>query len=210
MSLKNPSAVLLDLGNVVVDIDFRRVFRSWSESANVDERRFYDRWQVDEAYRQHEIGATDFTAYSEHLAELFDVELSHDDWLAGWNALFLAPFQDVIDRLQVVSEQLPTFCFSNTNAAHYANWSRRYREELRVFQRVFVSNEIGLRKPDIHAFEFVASEMALPPAQILFIDDTLENVEGARAAGMRAVHVTSSAQVLLALAGLDGDMQASH
>ncbi|MEE8245159.1 MAG: HAD-IA family hydrolase [Pseudomonadales bacterium] len=202
MSSEIPSALLLDLGNVVVDIDFRRVFASWSESAGVDVVRFYDRWQLDEAYKQHEIGATDFTTYCKHLSELFDVELSDDAWLTGWNALFLSPFPDVMACLTVICAQLPTYCFSNTNAAHHALWSGRYETALSVFERVFVSNEIGLRKPDVAAFEHVASEMAHPPGQILFIDDTLENVEGARTAGMQAAHVTSSAQVVRTLEDL--------
>lgn len=199
MSSQNPSAILLDLGNVVVDIDFHGVFASWSKSARVDIMRFYDRWQLDEAYKQHEVGATDFTTYCKHLTELFDVELSDDAWLTGWNALFRSPLRDVVARLRVVCEQLPTYCFSNTNAAHHAAWSARYEAELSLFERVFVSNEIGLRKPDVAAFKHVATAMAQPPAQILFIDDTLENVEGARAAGMRAVHARSPADVLRAL-----------
>ena len=197
-----PSAVLLDLGNVFVDIDFRKVFRSWAVSAGVDEQRFYDRWQLDEIYKQHEIGAIDFNTYAKHLSAVFDVELTTDEWLQGWNALFLAPFGDVVEVVQLVCESLPTYCFSNTNAAHHATWSQRYEQELSVFQKVFVSNEIGLRKPDIPAFEFVANEMAMPPEKILFVDDTRENVDGARAAGMQAVHVRSSADVVRALEGL--------
>ncbi|MNC96516.1 Alpha-D-glucose-1-phosphate phosphatase YihX [compost metagenome] len=66
---------------------------------------------------------------------------------------------------------------------------------LRVFRRVFVSCEIGKRKPDAEAFRAVAADMGFPESRILFFDDSLENVEGARAVGMRAVHVKSIADV---------------
>lgn len=65
-----------------------------------------------------------------------------------------------------------------------------------------MSSDIGRRKPEPAAFAAVLSEIGLPPQRILFFDDTQENVEGARCAGMRAVHVKSPANVKDALGGL--------
>ncbi len=45
----------------------------------------------------------------------------------------------------------------------------------------------------------IAKDIGVPPADILFLDDTLENVEGARAAGLRAVHVKGPQDVRDAL-----------
>ena len=45
---------------------------------------------------------------------------------------------------------------------------------------------LGVHKPEQEAFMQAATLMGLPPGQILFIDDKLENVEAARVAGMRA------------------------
>ncbi len=41
----------------------------------------------------------------------------------------------------------------------------------------------------LEAFDFISREIGVPQPRILFFDDTLENVEGARAAGLQAVHV---------------------
>ena len=62
-----------------------------------------------------------------------------------------------------------------------------------------MSSELGLRKPDCAAFEGVANAMGIALSAILFFDDTLENVEGARAAGLQAVHVTMPSDVKCAL-----------
>ena len=67
---------------------------------------------------------------------------------------------------------------------------------------VFVSSEIGHRKPERSAFEFVARSVGVPIESILFFDDTLENVEGALAAGFQAVHVRGPADVKTALVRL--------
>ena len=60
---------------------------------------------------------------------------------------------------------------------------------------MFVSPQIGHRKPDRSAFEFVAHSIAVPLESMLFFDDTLENVEGALAAGLAAVPVRGPADV---------------
>jgi putative hydrolase of the HAD superfamily len=58
-------------------------------------------------------------------------------------------------------------------------------------RRQFISSDIGLRKPDPEAFEFVAAQLGVPLSRILFLDDTLRNVEGARHVGMQAEQIRS-------------------
>lgn len=56
----------------------------------------------------------------------------------------------------------------------------------------FYSARLGLAKPDRRIYEHVAAELGGDPADMLFIDDREDNVEGARAAGMRAVRYTGA------------------
>lgn len=56
----------------------------------------------------------------------------------------------------------------------------------------FYSARLGLVKPDRRIYEHVAAELAADPADVLFVDDREDNVEGARAAGMRAVRYTGA------------------
>ena len=66
-----------------------------------------------------------------------------------------------------------------------------YADTLAHFRRVFVSHELGARKPEARAFRRVAREVGLAPERILFFDDLPENVAGAREAGMPGVVVSS-------------------
>lgn len=58
---------------------------------------------------------------------------------------------------------------------------------------VTVSGDIRLIKPDRVIYEKHAADFGLEPSATLFIDDSLKNVEGARAAGWQAVHFTDAA-----------------
>ncbi|OBZ92933.1 2-haloalkanoic acid dehalogenase [Pararhizobium polonicum] len=55
---------------------------------------------------------------------------------------------------------------------------------------VTVSGDAGLIKPDVAIYQTHAKSFGLDPAATLFIDDSMPNVEGARAAGWHAVHFT--------------------
>jgi 2-haloacid dehalogenase len=55
-----------------------------------------------------------------------------------------------------------------------------------------VSGDIRLIKPDVAIYETHAKDFNLDPASTIFIDDSLANVEGAKAAGWNAVHFTSA------------------
>jgi hypothetical protein len=54
---------------------------------------------------------------------------------------------------------------------------------------------VNQRKPDRAAFNAVVSRIGVPAGRILFFDDGAENVAGAQAAGLQAVHVTSPRSV---------------
>jgi putative hydrolase of the HAD superfamily len=50
---------------------------------------------------------------------------------------------------------------------------------------------MGLRKPDKDIFEKVLMENSLAPDSTIFIDDSIQNVEGAKLAGLETLHYNS-------------------
>ena len=76
-------------------------------------------------------------------------------------------------------------CLSNTNALDV----KRFRDELLLHERFdhcFFSNEIALRKPDPACYHHVVEHLGVLPGEIVFFDDSLECVSGARDVGIRA------------------------
>ena len=65
-----------------------------------------------------------------------------------------------------------------------------------AFDRMIISAEIGLAKPDLAIFQWVISQLGIEPSQAVFVDDFPHNVAGARAAGWQAIHFQSADQVL--------------
>jgi len=76
------------------------------------------------------------------------------------------------------------------------------RGRFRLFDRAFLSTELGLAKPDRAIFERVVGELGCRPAEAVFTDDRMDNVAGAEEAGLHAIHYRDFAGFSAALARL--------
>src|SRR5260370_39617130 len=130
------------------------------------------------------------------------IELSDAEFLEGWNAIFAGEIPGIAPLLKRAATRLPLYAFSNTNRPHVEHFSKAYAEVLGHFREIFLSSTIGLRKPDAAAYDHVVKAIGVPAARIVFFDDSAENIEGARARGLTAVHVTSPHDVAKTLAAL--------
>ena len=192
-------ALLLDLGGVVIDVDPQRCFEYWAEAAGVEVGDIAARWSADEAFDAFEIGAIGFDEYLVTLSARLGITLGEDDWRAGWNALLGDAKADVVAALPALAMRVPLYCFSNTNVVHQATWERCHAEALTSFRRIYVSWQLGLRKPSVAAYQRVADDIGVAPEDIVFLDDNAANVRGASAAGLVARHVPNAAATLAAL-----------
>ena len=196
-------ALLFDLGRVVLDIDFSKVVACWAGHAGCEPAHLAGRfsWR-DEFYQQHEKGEISDAEFFAALRALLDVELSDAQFLEGWNEIFAGEMPGIAPLLQRAAQRLPLYAFSNTNAAHVEHFSETYAGVLGHFREIFLSSAIGLRKPDAAAYDHVVKAIGVPASRIVFFDDLAENIDGARACGLTAVHVTSPDDVAHALAAL--------
>jgi HAD superfamily hydrolase (TIGR01509 family) len=199
MSEKQVDALLFDFGNVLVKIDFGRVLAAWARAAGMPPERLAARFSPDDAYCAHERGELDDAGYFAYLRRALGVALSDEQFLSGWNEVFVGPVEEMEELLQRLSGVAPVYVFSNTNKAHSAHFLPRYGNLLSCASAVICSCDIGCRKPEARAFQEVARRLAVAPDRIAFFDDLEENIAGAQAAGLRAFRVSSAAGVRAAL-----------
>ena len=73
---------------------------------------------------------------------------------------------------------------------------------LNLFDPVVISAEIGVMKPAAAAYQSVLESLGRPPQETAFVDDRLENVQGARALGIHAIRYIAGMDLPAALASL--------
>ena len=128
-------ALLFDLGGVVLEINFDRVFHAWGARASCDPQALRRRFEFDDAYEQHERGELDASGYFASLRRSLGLRLSDADFIAGWNNLYVGPVPGMVAVLAAATERLPLYAFTNSNPTHQAVWATRYACELSVLGR---------------------------------------------------------------------------
>ena len=204
-SLLSPGAadaLLFDLGRVVLEIDFSKAIGCWATHAGCEPSEILARYVRGEAYHRHETGSLSDADYFESLRASLGISISDAQFLEGWNAIFAGEMPGIAELLERAANHLPLYAFSNTNRPHVDHFSQIHADVLGHFREIYLSSTIGLRKPDRAAYDHVVCAIGVPASRILFFDDLAENIEGARACGLMAVHVTSSTDVADALAAL--------
>jgi FMN phosphatase YigB (HAD superfamily) len=195
-------ALLFDLGRVVLDIDFNKVVAIWAGHAGCAPAQLVGRFSPNDAWRRHERGEISDAEFFEGLRGSLGIAISDAQFLEGWNAIFTGEMPDIAAQLARAGQRLPLYAFSNTNGAHVAHFSQTYADVLGHFREIYLSSSIGLRKPEAAAYDHVVKAIGVPASRIVFFDDSAENIAGARARGLTAVHVTSPDDVAKTLEAL--------
>lgn len=190
-----PKAVLLDLGGVVLGINVAQVFQTWAARAGVTADYIEHKWVMDEAYELHETGDIDFAEYARRQARQLAVDMPLSDWQAGWDTIWTEPYAQVVSLLPDIAQRYELYAFSNTNAVHATSFLNKYPNALAHFNSLFLSHEIGARKPHPQAFKHVCNLIDTKPQDVLFIDDNAENISGALAAGLDAHHLRKESEI---------------
>ena len=182
-------AILFDLGNVLIDVDFYRCARYWSERSGIPAETLAARFRIDRAYRDFECGRMTASDYYTALRRMLGIDLPDETMRAGWNGIIRGEKPGIRDCIEALSTRYPLYVLTNTNPEHEPVWRTAHRDLLSYFAEIFVSSRMGLRKPDTAIYRQAARSIGQPCERILFFDDVAENISGARKCGMPAVHV---------------------
>jgi epoxide hydrolase-like predicted phosphatase len=61
---------------------------------------------------------------------------------------------------------------------------------------MIISAEEGVAKPDARIYQIALSRLGVQPEDAIFVDDLVENVQGAQAVGMRSIRFESTEQTV--------------
>lgn len=185
-------AIIFDMGGVLVDLDIEDCKKAFKERLG-----YYDIDEIIDACHQKGIygdleegilSADDFRSIvlagsrPDAVAEDVDEAMSHI--LVGIESY-------KAEMLKRLSEKYDLYMLSNNNPI-CVRYSRKMFEDAgipleNIFRKCYFSYEMKALKPSETFYRNVVSDIGLPAEQMLFIDDSMKNVEGSVAAGLPAV-----------------------
>lgn len=193
---------IFDLGNVIVDIDFKRVLGVWSNLSGTPLAALAERFSMGEVFQRHERGEVTDEEFAARLCDEMGIALSFEQFAAGWQAVFVALRPEVIAIMQRLrNEGHRVVVLSNTNRLHCNYWPQHYPEVAAAVDHLYLSQDLGLRKPEPAIYQRVLDAENTPAEQAVFFDDHPDNIAAARAMGITAVWVTDRDTVPAYFAG---------
>lgn len=187
--------ILLDLGGVLIDVDYHASARAFRDLGHPDFERLYSKAQQDHLFDGFETGALTPAQFRDRIRALLGGALTDNAIDACWNAMLGSIPAERIDLVARLMDRFQVLLLSNTNAIHVPAFESIIARENGIvdfkglFHGAYYSCEIGLRKPDADAFLHVLRKHGAEPTRTLFIDDSIQHVIGAREAGLHAEHL---------------------
>jgi len=152
------------------------------------------------AYERGEVDTSAF--FAEFRADL-QIEADDAELSRVYEALILYEIEGVPALLRHLETSYPLYALSNNNPLLWRG-TQRVCTVLDVFERVFLSHEIGLLKPDARAFAYVLEQINCAPEEVVLIDDNPSCIAAARDLGLWAVLFGDAAAAQRELANIPG------
>jgi len=192
--MENISTIIFDLGGVIMDIDVKQTLHAFSRLGLNDVQQYFGHGFAASFFSDHEAGRISDEKFVGEIKNLIGRPVADGAVIDAWNALLLRFPPERIALLGDLKSRYRLFLYSNTNAIHKEKFSEMYRltfpgELEDHFEKAYFSHELGQRKPDPAGYEQIIRENRLDPAQTLFVDDALINVEGAVKAGLKGLYL---------------------
>lgn len=188
--LKGIKNIIFDLGGVLNNLDPKKTIDAFSQLGMkelIGEKGLsYDH----EIFYLMEQGKVTPEEFRNGVRKLLPGEATDYQIDAAWTAMLLDFPKVRVELVQKLRNEFVIYLFSNTNAIHVMKYQSNFRNEhgfevSSLFEKDFHSNEIGFRKPTPESFQEIIRLSGIHPEESLFIDDSLQNVEGAIACGLK-------------------------
>ncbi|NIM96145.1 MAG: HAD-IA family hydrolase [Anaerolineales bacterium] len=191
-------AVIWDLGGVIL---------------RTEDLTHRERWEARLGFEAWELASLVFHSDMSHKASLGHASVD-DIWISVQTSLRLSDSErdalradffagDEVDDILMdfIREIHPQYKSGMiTNA--WPDLRSKIEDEIRIadaFDKIVISSEVGIVKPDPRIYEIILNDFGIAPAQAVFVDDFMENVEGAHAVGMHALHFRNTSDAILDL-----------
>ncbi len=206
MKIKN---VIFDLGGVIMDIDYKKTEEEFRQLGALNFNSVYTQNRQDHFFDDFEIGIISPGAFRDILQKKLDVKITDEKFDYAWNAMLLDIPQERLDFIKNLGDKYKIFLFSNTNAIHLKEVFKICQNKNGFntfdgyFEKEYYSHIFGKRKPNINSFISILEENRIEACETLFIDDSIQHIFGAKAAGLHAVHVSSEKSIFDTTAFID-------
>lgn len=189
MKIKN---IILDLGGVLLNINYENTIREFKKLGIDNFEELYTQANQSKLFDKIEKGEITAKAFIAGLKDILPNHVTEQQIIHAWNAMLLDLPAERLDFLKELNQKYNTVLLSNTNVVHLKYFHKELQEAHKIdslqdhFNKLYFSCDLKMRKPDEEIFHEVCNRENYNPDETLFIDDSIQHVEGAKKMGIHA------------------------
>ena len=190
------TTIIFDLGGVLIDWNPRYVYRTIFESEEKIDW-FFENICTHEWNEHQDAGRSLKEATDELLAKHPEHENEIRAYYDRWEEMLGGAINETVEILRSLKEtnKYKLYALTNWSAETFPVALQRY-DFLQWFDGIVMSGEEKTRKPFPEIYQTLLTRFNVNPSEVIFIDDSLRNVEGANAVGIDGIHFQSPQQLL--------------
>jgi len=182
MSNRKYSAIVFDLGQVIVPFDYINFVEKVNKHKPGSGEKFLQLYKDNySTHRDFEKGLLPEQEFISIMLNYLDHIIDGETFCKYWSDIF-TPDEKVISLLPQLKQKYKLYLISNTNSIHKKYGFQHY-EFLKLFDKLFLSHEMKHIKPEEEIYRAVEKISGFPSEEHIFIDDILEYVEAAKKIG---------------------------
>jgi HAD superfamily hydrolase (TIGR01509 family) len=177
------AGILFDIGGVLVALDG---VPSIAKLLGVlpEHEALHAMWLASPSVVAHETGQIDAEAFAIGAVADLGLPVTPENFLREFCSWPSGLMPGALDLLDEIPNSYHVAALSNTSAVH---WERIQAMGLvGRFDQTYLSHEIGCLKPATGAYLVALEGMNLSPSDVIFLDDSVRNVQAAAELGMHA------------------------
>jgi len=188
-------AIIFDLGGVILNIDYQLPVKAFKKLGIENFNELFSQASQTNLFNDYETGKISSEEFLLEMKKYVKEGTNEDAIISAWNSILLDLPEERLFALEKAAENHRIFLLSNTNALHIDSFNQYLLSSLQLpslepfFETLYLSYEVGLRKPDSRIFEFVLQDAGLNPERTLFIDDSIQHIQAASELGIITKHL---------------------
>lgn len=187
--------IIFDLGGVLLNLDYSATVQAFGRLGIADFDMRFSQLQQNSFFDDWETGRMGREEFLTRMVETAGGQATQQQVLDAWNAMLLDFPLRRIQLLQQLRLHYDLFLLSNTNEVHEEAFNKTLMQShglpglATLFDKVYFSHRIGMRKPMKEIFGHVLEENGLKAEHTLFIDDSPQHIESAKMLGIRTIYL---------------------
>ncbi len=193
--MKESRNIIFDLGGVIFDIDYKLTTEAFRNLGIKEASILYSKSSQAKLFDDLEKGNITEGDFFSEIRKLSHSGSGDQEIRNAWNALLIGLPVENVNLLMELKKDHRLFLLSNTNSIHETAYRKMIVDQFGsfifddIFEKIYLSHHLHMRKPDIRIFQFVLKDSQLNPETTIFIDDSPQHVEGGRKAGITSFHL---------------------